>query len=69
MRKTTKHVFAVVRLDNFLSDVAPPANAVTVKEVVLTQQEAENEVQRLNAVNSGKNCLYFWQMTRLIESP
>jgi hypothetical protein len=67
MKRTTKHVFAVIRLDKFLTDVAPPENTITVKEVVLTRVEAESEVQRLNALNGDKDRLYFWQMTRLVE--
>ena len=69
MRRTTKHVFAVIRVDKFLADVSPPVNTITVKEVVLTQEEAESEVRRLSAINSDKDCLYFWQMTRLVEGP
>ena len=67
MKRTTKHVFAVVRLDGFLTGLEPPTNAVTVKEVVLTKEEAESEVQRLNAVNRDKECVYFWRMTRLVN--
>ena len=66
MRRNTKYVFAVVRIDNFLADVSPPVNAITIKEVVLTQEEAESEVRRLSAMNSDKNCLYFWQRTRMV---
>jgi hypothetical protein len=69
MRRTTKHMYAVVRVDKFLADVSPPANTITVKEVVLTQEEAENEVRRLSATNSDKDCLYFWQKTRFVEGP
>ena len=67
MRRTTKYVFAVVRFDAFLADLKPFTNSITVKEVVLTREEAESEVARLSAINRGKPCVYFWQMTRLVE--
>jgi hypothetical protein len=69
VKRTTKHVFAVVRLDGFLTDLEPLKNAVTVKEIVLTKEEAEIEVQRLNTLNRDKERIYFWQMTRLVEGP
>ena len=65
MKRTTKHVFAVVRLDRFLTGVSPLTKAITVKEVVPTQEEAESDVRRLNALSRGKDRLYCWQVTRL----
>ena len=64
MKKATRQVFAIVRLDKFLAEVSPPENTITVKEVVLTQEEAESEVHRLNAINRDKGCHYFWHTTR-----
>jgi len=69
VRRTTKHAFAVVRLDNFLVGSGPLANAITVKEVVLTKEEAEAEVRRLSTVNHKRDCQYFWQITRLVGTP
>ena len=69
MRRTTKHAFAVIRLDKFLVGSGPLSSAITVKEVVLTKEEAEAEVRRLSAVNREKDCQYFWQITRLVEVP
>jgi hypothetical protein len=40
---------------------------VTVKEVLLSQERAEVEVERLNKLNSEKGCRYFWQYTRLVS--
>jgi hypothetical protein len=54
-------VYAVVRLDIFSGNAE---DAVTVKEVVPTLEEAAAEVQRLNLLNSDKNCRYFWLATR-----
>jgi hypothetical protein len=42
-------------------------NSFTVKEIVRTQDIAESEVKRLNEVNADKDCLYFWQTTRLFR--
>lgn len=57
------HVYAVVRLIRQRSlDV--PENALTIKEVVPTQEEAEREVVRLNSLNAGKDAVCFWQLTR-----
>jgi hypothetical protein len=54
-------VYAIVRLE---LDAAAPDLAVAIKEVVPTLQDAEDEVQRLNLLNSEKNCRYFWRATR-----
>jgi hypothetical protein len=35
--------------------------------VVATQQRAELEVERLNALDRSKESIYFWQLTRLEE--
>jgi len=53
-------VFAVVRVDEDLS----PDNAITIKEILPTAEEAIQEVERLNKLQSGKKCHYFWQYTR-----
>jgi hypothetical protein len=66
VKKTKMHVFAVIRFDSFLADLKPAANAITVKEVVTTQEDAEREVQRLNSLNRGKGCQYVWQKTRFL---
>ena len=69
MKKTTKHVFVVIRLDTFLLGKGEIERAVTVKEVVMTQEEAEAEVRRLSSINNDKGCNYFWRITRLVEKP
>ena len=62
----SEHVYAILRADE------PTANATTaikdvvvVKKIVRSQQEAEREVARLNRLNAGKGCEYFFQVTRL----
>ena len=60
-RKPREHVYAIVRFDRFADS---PENSFTVKEIVRSQAVAESEVNRLNEVNAGKDCTYFWQTTR-----
>ena len=67
MKRTTKHVFAVIRLDRFQTESIPAPSCITVKEVVTTKEKAQSEVERLNAINQGKGCEYFWQITRLVD--
>jgi len=72
--------YAVIRIDDgpldhpsgvhefMLDGVAVPApgpSNVSVKEVVTTAEEARREVIRLNALNVGKGCRYFWQATHV----
>jgi hypothetical protein len=52
--------FAVVQIDSFQRD---ERQRVSVREIVWTEQEAEQEVRRLNAVNADKDWWYFWQPT------
>jgi len=58
MLKNTKydHAFAIVRVDKAPDDIV-------VKKVVWDADEAKKEVDRLNKIN--KNCLYFYQITRV----
>jgi hypothetical protein len=59
------HVYAVLRLD---PGDAPLEQQVTVIKVMRGRDEAEREVERLNALNSSKGCKYVVQITRLIDS-
>jgi hypothetical protein len=74
MKQPTTPVYAVIRLDHDLRDLSssggatPQASVIfTVKEVLLSQERAEAEVERLNKLNSEKGCRYFWQYTRLVS--
>ena len=53
-----------VMLEGVLVPAPGPSN-VKVKEVVATAEEARREVMRLNALQAGKGCRYFWQATRV----
>jgi DNA-binding PadR family transcriptional regulator len=58
-------VYAIVRIDRYVSN---SADSITVKEIVRSQAIAESEVERLNRINADKECLYFWQATRLFPA-
>jgi hypothetical protein len=64
--KRVRHVFAVIRWDRYLPVDVP--QQITVKMIVPTQQRAETEVERLNALEGSGHSLYFWQLTRVDES-
>ena len=53
-------VFAIIRVDNYQSI----EDAITVKEILPTIEEASEEVERLNKLNDAKGARYFWQATR-----
>jgi len=72
--------YAVIRIDDGpLDDIgrvresmidgaevpAPGPARVSVKEVVMTVEEARREVVRLNALNAGKASTYYWQTTHI----
>lgn len=63
-----KRCYAVVRVDHFLDDVATLENRVTVKEVVMSEQKANQEVERLMKLNRTKGSVYFCCSTRLIAN-
>ena len=57
-------VYAIVRLDSFLTGDVPLEDRVTVKEVLPSLEEAEREVARLNALIEDGGVVYVWQYTR-----
>jgi hypothetical protein len=59
------HVFAIVRIGDGAFMECDPEAAITVKKIVWSQQEAEQEVARLNRQNRDRGALYFRQITRL----
>jgi hypothetical protein len=60
-----RHVYAVLRIDQPVSCEAPE-NSIRVVKVFSSKMTAELEVDRLNKVNSGKDCRYVLQVTRLV---
>src|SRR6516162_3915671 len=60
------HVYPIVRFDTPI-DQSNAKNRITVVKVLTSQGAAEAEVSRLNQINAGKSCTYFWCTSRLIE--
>lgn len=60
-----QHVFAIIRFDTFQAAESPTEDTITVTKIVWDQAVAEREVARMNRINGNKECLYFWQITRL----
>jgi hypothetical protein len=50
----------VVRVDESES----AEDAITIKEILPTMEEAVQEAERLNMLNSDNGARYFWQATR-----
>ena len=65
MEKERQGVYAVLRYDSFHGPDAAPETTVTVKEIVRSQELAEAEVARLNALRTDDEVRYWWQYTRL----
>jgi hypothetical protein len=62
-----RHVFAVVRLDEFLGPAAKLEHQFTVTKVMLTEAAAEDEAVRLNALQRDGGSRYVVHITRLDE--
>jgi hypothetical protein len=57
--------YAVVRIDEYDIPGIPKDQLITVKEVWLSQEQADAEVARLNAVNADKSCRYLAYYARV----
>ena len=62
-----KPAYAIIRHDRYYSKDTPIEHKITVKKVVSDLAYAEDEVKRLNELNGGHDCYYFWQYTRIEE--
>ena len=60
--------FAILRVDTAARKDTPFQRRVTVKKVVLSEDYAKAEVERLNTMNASKGCQYVAQLTELDES-
>jgi hypothetical protein len=60
-------VVAILRFDFFLDGHTAPESCVTVKGLVRTWEEAEREVDRLNALITDGKALYFAQHARWLR--
>jgi hypothetical protein len=59
------HVFAILRIDDFLGPEAPTEHRVTVTKVMRDVDAARREVERLNDLQGGDGVHYHMQVTRL----
>lgn len=61
--------YAIIRIDNYKNQMT--FNDFVVKKIVWDSETAESEVDRLNklAYDEKRDCLYFWQYTRLTPRP
>jgi hypothetical protein len=69
MKQRYRHVYAIVRVDEFQNSEVPLSHKITVTKIVGNEQVARSEVARLNSINARKGCSYFWQVTRLSLDP
>ena len=69
-QQARKHrpAFAILRVQTDVRKDTPFQRRVTVKKVVLSEEYARAEVERLNTVNASKGCQYLAQLTELDES-
>jgi len=63
-----KHVYAIIRRDEYLRDVSDFQGIITVTKIMWSEERARHEVERLNNLKVGKDSIYDWQLTRL-EKP
>lgn len=63
-----RHLHVVVRLDEFYDEDTPLEHKVSLTKAFWTEEQAENEVVRMNELNQGKGCQYIRLFARLVES-
>jgi len=63
---TWHHLYVVYRCDrSVLQDESVPTDhAITIKEILRSEEEAIREVDRLNALNREKGCEYSFQSAK-----
>jgi len=62
--RTKIQLFAVIRIDGPIGSLEEAETRISVTKVLTDQEEAINEVARLNKINGSKGVRYFWQTTR-----
>ena len=60
-----RHLYAVLRIDLPVNS-ENPENSIAVVRVFSAKLSAEQEVDRLNNINSARGCRYVLNVTRLI---
>ena len=62
-----RHMYAVVRID-LPVNADNPENSIAVVKIFSSKLAADREVARLNKLNSGKECRYVLNVTRLVPA-
>ena len=62
-----EEVFVVLRADLFHDAETPLETMITAKEVVLSREQAETEVRRLNALHPEGRVRYWFTSSRLFS--
>lgn len=57
------HVFVILRADAY-DEGEQVSEHVVVKKVVSTKPRAEEEVERLNALNAQRGCRYYFEIAQ-----
>ena len=65
--KDKEHVFVVLRADLFHSAGTSLETIITAKEVVRSEELAEREVARLNALHPDGKVRYWYALSRLFS--
>lgn len=63
---TWHHLYVVYRCERSMlrDESVPMDHAVTIKEILRSEEEAIREVDRLNALNENKGCEYSFQSAK-----
>jgi hypothetical protein len=62
-----QHLYVIVRIDLPVNQ-QNPENSISVVKALSSKMIAEQEVSRLNKLNSEKGCRYVVQVTRMMPS-
>jgi hypothetical protein len=63
-----EHVYAIIRIDDFLGEDVPIDHKITIKKIVHSAEIAKAEVTRLNELQGRDGVRYFFQVSRLEKS-
>jgi hypothetical protein len=64
-KRTSDHVYAIIRYDAFQGAETPIENKIAIKAIFWDADSAQKEIDRLNKLQAGKNVYYFLQIARL----
>jgi len=61
-----EHVYPIVRVDLYIDAQVSPEHAFSIVKVLTSKAAAELETARLIDLNKGKECKYFFAVSRLV---